>query len=163
MARDRQSEVVCLSAPGPFFYATAHIARRTSGLPMPYRMHALATGATPITVERLAPRTLRLTPRGGFLIPSGTLPGSEPPPAVSLYYVLQMMETLYRPTRTGFRVGDHFDVGETEIIVQATTPEGRPATIDVRFPARSRIPATCGSASATSATRPSSCPRWARP
>ena len=132
--RPAEREVICLSAPGPFFYATAHIARHTLGLPMPYRMHALATGATPITVERLDQQTLRLTPRGGFLIPSGTLPGSEPPPTVSLYYVLQMMETLYRPTRTGFRVGDRFDVGATEIVVQATTSDGRPAAVDVHFP-----------------------------
>jgi hypothetical protein len=87
--------------------------RAGRGVPRPHRQHILAIGVSPLTIERLDPNTLRLTPRGGFLLdPLSKLLWSDERP---------------------FRVGEQIVQGDMTVSVRAITADRRPAAVDMHF------------------------------
>jgi hypothetical protein len=89
------------------------IERSALHIPRPHAIHTLGTSTTPLTLERLDARSLRVTPRGGFLQnPSSRLSRSE---------------------RRPFHVGQDITQRDMRVRVREITPEGRPLSIDLTF------------------------------
>jgi hypothetical protein len=89
------------------------IERAALHVPRPHAIHALATATTELKLERVDERTLRVSPRGGFLQnPSSRLSRSEGRP---------------------FHAGQEIAQGDMQVRVLETTPEGRPLSVEMRF------------------------------
>lgn len=89
------------------------VERSALHIPRPQTIHTLATSTTPLTLERLDARSLRVSPRGGFLLnPSSRLSRSE---------------------RRPFHVGQEIVQRDMHVRVREVTLEGRPLSIDLTF------------------------------
>lgn len=87
--------------------------RVVKGLARPKHFRWLSAGATPLSVTRLDPHTLRLAQRDGFL------------PSMSE----RMLRSIDRP----FSVGEEVELQGLRITVEALTPDGRPAQVRYHF------------------------------
>jgi hypothetical protein len=100
----------------PFLPVAAYvpIERAALGIPRPRRQRILAIGSTPMTVERLDENTLRLSPRGGFLI--------DP------------VSRLLWNDRHPFHAGDEIMQEDLRVRVTRVTDDARPLQAEFRFP-----------------------------
>jgi hypothetical protein len=89
------------------------IERAGQGLPWPAAQHVLASSATELVLERPDARSLRLRPRGGFLIdPLSKLLWSE---------------------RRPFHVGERIQQSDMQVTVLEVTAKHVPLVIEARF------------------------------
>jgi hypothetical protein len=107
--------VILLNPPGDAFGAYVTARRVASHRPRPKRLRWLATGASPLTLERVDARTLRVTPVGGFYSRL-----SE-----------RMLRSLTRP----FLVGELVSLNGLTVEIESLTPDGRPARVRATFDA----------------------------
>ncbi|HEX2675338.1 MAG TPA: hypothetical protein VHM19_01830, partial [Polyangiales bacterium] len=105
--------LVYVNAPAVPLAAYTPITRAALGIPRAKAQRILATSTTPMRIARVDERTLRLSPRGGFLQDPGSW----------------LMWTPRRP----FSSGEQIPVGETTYIVRAVTEDHRPLVVDARF------------------------------
>jgi hypothetical protein len=87
--------------------------RAGRGVPRPHRQHILAIGVSPLTIERLNANTLRLSPRGGFL--------------------LDPLSKLLWSDKRPFSVGERIVQGDMTVSVREITADHRPAVVEMRF------------------------------
>lgn len=105
--------LVFVNPPHVPFAVYPAIERAALHVPRPHAWHILGTATTALTLERIDARTLRVTPRGGFLQnPSSRLSRSE-----------------LRP----FHVGQELPQGDMRVRVLQTTPRGRPLSVEMMF------------------------------
>jgi hypothetical protein len=95
------------------FAAYVPIERAALGIPQPHAQRILAIGTTALTLTRLDPNTLRISPRDGFLL--------DP--------VSKLMWNEQRP----FTAGERIMQGDMEVLVTRITADRRPLEIEVRF------------------------------
>lgn len=111
---DPTRTVIIASTPSDALVGYIPIMRRSRGVPCPPHLYWLATATTPVTLERLDERTLRITPQDGYL----------------RHQIDQMM----RSARTRpFAVGDRIPLTGLVIEIDAVTPDGRPASVLAHF------------------------------
>ncbi|MEO1087587.1 MAG: hypothetical protein AAFY88_25405, partial [Acidobacteriota bacterium] len=134
LPNDPSESVVLVSAPNFYLASLAPVAQAARGEALPADLLTLATGVYGVEVERLDARTLRVRPDGGFLLPPGQAPPGQVAPAASFLHFLQTADQLYRRLEP-FTTGERIRRGEVIIEVVEVTPDGRPATVDFRFPA----------------------------
>jgi hypothetical protein len=103
--------VIIAAVPNEAFTSYIPIMRASQNRPRPAHLYWLATAVTPVTLERLDERTLRVTPDGGYL----------------RYEVDRMLRA--RP----FAAGDRIPLTGLEIEIERVTPDGRPASILAHF------------------------------
>ena len=89
------------------------IERAGLGIPRPKALRILATGVTPLTIERLDLQTLRLRPRDGFLL--------DP--------VSRLMWTEHH----AFHPGQVLRQGDLRVTIVRTTADGRPLEVEMHF------------------------------
>lgn len=89
------------------------IERAGQGLPRPRAQHILAIATTPLHLQRVDPYTLRLRPRGGFL--------------------LDPLSKLLWSERRPFRTGERIVQGDLTVTVLDVGPDRRPLEIEARF------------------------------
>jgi hypothetical protein len=95
------------------FGAYPPLERAGLGIPRPRAQRILATGVTPLTIERVDLQTLRLRPRDGFLIdPVSRLMWSE---------------------RYAFHPGQRVYQGDLQVTVLRVTSDGRPLEVEMHF------------------------------
>ena len=129
-------QLVMVNAPGGLWGTFLRTMRSTRGLPVPNRVHVLATGMRPLEITRLDARTLRIRPAGGYLAPARTPPrADEEPPAVSLAYLLQQADLVFRGKGHPLEPGYTVDLTGLTVEVAATTADGRPREATFRFDA----------------------------
>jgi hypothetical protein len=104
--------VILVTAPSDAFGGYLTLMRASRRQARPAHLYWLATAITPVTVERVAERTLRVTPEGGFL----------------RYQVDQMLRTPARP----FARGERILLAGVTIEIEAVA-EGRPLSVLARF------------------------------
>lgn len=106
--------VIIAAAPSDALVGYVPIMRASRGQPCPAHLYGLATSTTPVTLERVDDRTLRVTPEQGFL----------------RYEVNQMMRS---PRVHPFAAGDRIPLTGLEIEIESITPDGRPASALAHF------------------------------
>lgn len=87
--------------------------RAATGRTLPHRFRYLATAESALRVERVDARTLRLRPEGGFLFSAS--------------------QRVLRSHGDSLHVGDVVALSDMRFEVTASTPDGRPAEVTVRF------------------------------
>ncbi len=105
--------VVLVNPPGVPMASYIPIERAVKGVPRPRAMRWLAISTTEVELQRLDKRTLRVRPRGGFLIS----------PA----------DTLLRSPSRPLKSGQQFDLGDMTVRVNEMTADHKPAEITARF------------------------------
>jgi len=103
--------VIIAAAPNEAFASYITIMRLSRNQPHPDHLYWLATATTPVTLERVDARTLRVTPEGGYL----------------RYEVDRMMRS--RP----FAKGDRIPLTGLTIEIESITADGRPASVLAHF------------------------------
>lgn len=106
--------VIIAATPSDALVGYVPIMRKSRGQPCPAHLYWLATSTTPVTLERLDERTLRVTPEQGFL----------------RYEIDQMMRSARAHP---FAVGDRIPLTGLEIEIESITPDGRPASALAHF------------------------------
>jgi len=109
----RKRVVVYANPPAVPLVAYIPIMREALGVPRPLTQRWFATSTTELTLERLDEYTLRVRPRGGFLLS----PASK----------------LFLPRNAKFHVGQEVDLPPMHIRVTQVTPDGRPLEVTARF------------------------------
>ncbi|HET6333299.1 MAG TPA: hypothetical protein VFG30_08805 [Polyangiales bacterium] len=105
--------LVFVNPPHLPFASYPAIERAALHVPRPHAWHVLGTATTPLRLQRIDARTLRVSPLGGFLQnPSSRLSRSE-----------------LRP----FAVGQDIPQGDMNVRVREITPEGRPLSVEITF------------------------------
>jgi hypothetical protein len=105
--------LVFINPPAVPLFAYIPIMRAAEGRPWGRLAHMLASGTTELEIERPDAHTLRIAPRGGFLLN----PASQ----------------LLRVPDRGFHAGQTIKLSELVVTVTRLTPDGRPAEILARF------------------------------
>jgi hypothetical protein len=105
--------VVMVNPPAVPLASYIPIERAVKGVPRPRALRWPGTSTTEMELERPDAMTLRVRPRGGFLLNSA--------------------DRLLRSPRRPLRAGEGVDLGDVRIRVRETTPDGRPAEITARF------------------------------
>jgi hypothetical protein len=105
--------VIVLAAPFDVMLSYLQVRREAQGVPRPEHLYWLATASSPVEVERLDGRTLRVRPRRGFLL---TAP-----------------ERHYRGDPAALAPGTTVPLGEMTARVVDATDDGRPWTVDFTF------------------------------
>ena len=109
----REKALIGLNPPLYPYAAYVPIERAGQGLPWPAAQHVLSSSATELVVERPDASSLRLRPRGGFLIdPLSKLLWSE---------------------RRPFHVGERIQQADMIVTVLEVTADRRPLAIEARF------------------------------
>jgi hypothetical protein len=103
--------VIIAAAPNEALGSYIPIMRESRHQPRPDHLYWLATATTPVTLERLDARTLRVTPEGGYL----------------QYEIDQMMRS--RP----FTKGDRIPLVGLTIEIESLTADGRAASVLAHF------------------------------
>ena len=85
----------------------------TNGKPAPKNLLALGPGNEPVTVTRVDDRTLRVTPKSGYLVSTDS------------WYP--------HPHKEPFKVGETFHLSEVTITVESLDAKGGPKTALFRF------------------------------
>lgn len=109
----RDKIAILVNSPGDPFLGYLQITRASRGIPRPAALRWLATGLTPVAVERLDEYTLRVTPEGGFLQFD--------------------MDRMLRDPRDPFRPGDVVELQHMRVTIEAVTDDGRPLAVRVTF------------------------------
>lgn len=105
--------IVYVNPPAVPLASYTPITRAALGIPRARMQRILATSTTPLRIERIDGRTLRISPRGGFLqSPASKLMWSEDRP---------------------FSPGERIVLEETSFFVRRVTGDHRPLEVDVRF------------------------------
>ncbi len=125
-------QLVLIASRSPFRDAMIPLQREAAGLAMPGSLFILANAVSEMMLTRTDLNTLRVAPRGGFLLPPGTL-DEDHPPLVSQRYARQSSDRIYRPPDRPFQTGEWIQAGETKIHIVETTPDQRPAVVDFQF------------------------------
>ena len=99
--------VIVVAVPNEALGSYIPVMRSSLHRPRPDHLYWLATATTPVTLERLDARTLRVTPEGGYL----------------QYEIDKMMRT--RP----FTKGERIALTGLTIEIESLTTDGRPATV----------------------------------
>jgi hypothetical protein len=105
--------VVVLNAPFDIMVSYLQPAREARGVPRPAHLHWLATASSPLTIERVDERTLRVRPERGFLYSSA--------------------ERHYRGDPRALKVGASVTLSEMTVRVVEVTADGRPQAAEFRF------------------------------
>jgi hypothetical protein len=105
--------VVLVNPPSDAHAGYIAFRRAADRVPRPARIRWLATSLTEVSVERLDARTLRVTQAGGFQ--------------------QAQSEQLLRSPRHPLRVGELVELDGFSVEITATTPDGRPLEVKVRF------------------------------
>jgi len=105
--------VILVSTPSDAFCGYIPLMRTSRGQPRPAHLYWLATAIKAVTIERIADRTLRVTPEGGFL----------------RYQVDRALRTLARR----FIPGERIALSGVTIEIETVTAGGRPLTVLVHF------------------------------
>jgi hypothetical protein len=103
--------VIIAAVPNEAFTSYIPVIRESEHRARPAHLYWLATVVTPVTLERLDERTLRVTPEGGYL----------------RYEIDRMMRS--RP----FTLGERIPLTGVELEVERLTSDGRPASILAHF------------------------------
>ncbi|HEX5060917.1 MAG TPA: hypothetical protein VFV99_16230 [Kofleriaceae bacterium] len=106
--------VLIVTTPSDALVGFVPLMRHSRGQPCPDHLYWLSTATTPVTLERLDDKTLRVSPERGFL----------------LHEVDQMMRSArIRP----FAVGDRIPLSGLTMEIESVTPDGRPLTALAHF------------------------------
>jgi hypothetical protein len=111
---DPSRTVIIATTPSDALVGYIPITRRSRDLPCPAHLYWLATATTPVTLERLDERTLRVTPHDGYL-----------------RHEIDQMTRSARARQ--FAVGDRVELTRVTIEVEALTPDGRPLSVLAHF------------------------------
>ena len=111
---DPSRTVIIATTPSDALVGYIPITRRSRNLPCPTHLYWLATATTPVMLERLDERTLRVTPHDGYL-----------------RHEIDQMTRSARARR--FTVGDRVELTGLVIEIEALTPDGRPQSVLARF------------------------------
>jgi hypothetical protein len=126
--------VVLLNPPIPFMASTFPAYLDSIGRPFPERFRMLASGVYPLKLTTLDAHTISIRSEGGGILqPRGTwdVPGQPRDPAVSLNYLPQMMDSVFRSARFPFRVGEVTEtIGMTAEVIEVAPGGG---VNEVRF------------------------------
>ena len=106
--------------------------RRARGQPLPARTLRLGPSCTPATITRADATTLVVRPRGGYL-PSQGLWWGDDPPAVTLSYLMRLMDLLFRDPQHAMALGETVVLSVATVEITALTDDGRPAEATFRF------------------------------
>ena len=106
--------VIIAATPSDALVGYVPIMRASRGQPCPAHLYWLATSTTPVTLERLDERTLRVTPEQGFL-----------------RYELDQMTRSAR--QRPFSVGDRIPLTGLTIEIESVTADRRPASVLAHF------------------------------
>lgn len=129
---DRQ--LVMVNAPGGLWGTFFRTMRRERGLPVPDRVHVLATGVRRLAITRTGTHTLSIRPVGGYLAPARTPPRADKaPPAVSTAYLLQQADLVFRGEGHPMPPGHRIHLTGLTVEVTAITDDGRPSEATFRF------------------------------
>lgn len=111
---DADRTVIIASTPSDALVGYIPIARQSRRLPCPAHLYWLSTATTPVTLERLDDRTLRVTPEGGFL--------------------RHEVDQMARSGRAHpFTAGDRIALTGLAIEIESVTPDGRPHSVLAHF------------------------------
>lgn len=129
------TQLVMVNAPSALWGAFLHMVRRQHGLPVPQRVHVLATGIRRLEISRTGSHTLVIRPANGYFPPPRSSPRSEnePAPLVSWAYLLQRADVVFRGEGHPMRLGQRVQLPELAVEVTAVTADGRPAEATFHF------------------------------
>ncbi len=105
--------VIVVNAPFDVMLSYLQVAREAEGVPRPQHLYWLATASSPLSLQRVDARTLRIRAARGFLL-------TEP-------------ERHYRGDPRGLPVGSEVALSQMRVKILAVTPDGRPAAAEFRF------------------------------
>jgi hypothetical protein len=105
--------VVAINPPADAFTGYIMMWRACDGRRMPAHLRWLATGSSAITLERIDPRTVRVTLDDGFLVLAS--------------------ERMQRSPSNPLRVGDEVALSDMTVRVTAVTSDARPKQVEARF------------------------------
>lgn len=113
--------------------------RHYDGQPFHDRVLDLNSACSPASLRRIDPTTLAVRPQGGYLVPRGWSPplsqatGDRPPPVVSVVYLVQLLDRLFRNRDNPLELHESVDLTAVWIEITALTDDGRPAEATFHF------------------------------